>query len=89
LATYDVFNHRFDALIDTLRDPYSGLTLPTAVRAITNSGLDRCYIVGEDAINGGKLNNVTTYYFKVSAFAWAQRLEIDLTILIIRTRPSS
>ncbi|MCX6835104.1 MAG: hypothetical protein NTW07_08225, partial [candidate division Zixibacteria bacterium] len=79
LATYDLVNHRLNGLVDTLLDPYSGLKFPMAIRAITNSGIDRMYTVGEDAIRGGRLNNLTTYYFKVSAFSWAERMVVDST----------
>ncbi len=77
LATYDLVNYRVGALVDTLTDLYSGLPFPSPVRAITNSGLEHYYTTSTDRINGGTLQNLTDYYFKVSAFSWAERIEVD------------
>lgn len=74
LATYDVPNARTDGLVDTLFDPASGLNLPVVKRAITNSGLKRYFHVTRDWINGGPLNDLTTYYFRVTAFSFADSL---------------
>ena len=74
LATYDVVNARTDGLVDTLFDPASGLNLPVVKRAITNSGITRYFRVTRDWINGGPLNDLTPYYFRVTAFAFADSL---------------
>ncbi len=71
LATYDVVNARTDGLVDTLFDPASGLYLPVVKRAITNSGITRYFRVTRDWINGGPLNDLTPYYFRVTAFSFA------------------
>ena len=76
LATYDVINHRVGAIIDTLTDSYSNLPLPTPMRAVNNTGMQRYYEVTSDKIQGGDLMNLTDYYFKVSAFSFAERVEI-------------
>ena len=70
LATYDLDNSVFPALVDTLADPYSGLNLPYVYRALKNSGLHHLYTVSTDAVNGGDLKDITEYYFKVSAFSF-------------------
>jgi hypothetical protein len=71
LATFDVINDNDMALIDTLTDAYSKLDLPVVQRALSNSGLSYTYTTTRDAIIGGVLNDVTTYYFRVSAFSFS------------------
>ena len=75
IATYDIPNARTNGLIDTLFDPASGLNLPVVKRAITNSGITRYFRFTRDWINGGPLNDLTTYYFRVSAFSFADSLD--------------
>ncbi|MGD8922168.1 MAG: hypothetical protein PVH24_02890 [Candidatus Zixiibacteriota bacterium] len=74
LATYDIVNARTDGLVDTLFDPASGLNLPVVKRAITNSGITRYFRVTRDWINGGPLNDLTPYYFRVTAFSFSDSL---------------
>ncbi len=71
LKTYDLVNDRTGALIDTLRDLYSGLDLPVVQRAIKNTGLVHSYTTTTDAILGGELKDITQYFFRISAFSFS------------------
>ncbi len=70
LATYDLVNDRTGALLDTIPDPASGLNLPVVQRVIKNTGLTHSYTTTTDGLIGGKLNDLTQYYFRVSAFSF-------------------
>ena len=70
LATYDVDNDRGVALIDSVKDLRTGLVLPDIQRALRNSGLNYHYSTTVDALAGGKLRDVTDYYFRVTAFSF-------------------
>lgn len=74
IATFDLDNDRDFALIDTLADPYSGLNLPVVMRALTNSGLQHAYVIDRNYITGGELNDVTEYFFRVTAFSFSYLL---------------
>ncbi len=74
LATFDVINDRTDALIDTLEDEYSKVLLPVVMRAIKNTGLTYHYRTQEDKLLGGRLRDVNTYYFRVTAFSFSYLL---------------
>lgn len=69
LATYDLINDRVDALVDTIVDT-TGLTFPVVKRRITNSGLVHYYTATIDGVQGGSLNDLTSYFFRVSAFSF-------------------
>ncbi len=71
LATYDLIDGLNDALIDTLFDPASGLNLPVVQRVIKNTGLQHSFTTTTDGILGGKLNDMTEYFFRVSAFSFS------------------
>jgi hypothetical protein len=71
LATYDVVNDRTQSLIDTFPNAYAGTKLPMAMRKIGNTGLRYRYTTTADALAGGRLRNLTTYYFRVTAFSYA------------------
>ena len=58
------------ALVDSVKDSYSGLVVPW-IRRKLNDGLQYNYNIKEDHLRGGPLRDVTTYYFRVTAFSFA------------------
>ncbi|RKX22599.1 MAG: hypothetical protein DRP45_11235, partial [Candidatus Zixiibacteriota bacterium] len=71
LATYDLPGGYSDALIDSTIDSYSGVKVPWIRRALSDNGLAYTYSTTYDALTGGPLRDVTTYYFRVTAFSFA------------------
>ncbi|MEE9443540.1 MAG: hypothetical protein V3V99_12825 [candidate division Zixibacteria bacterium] len=71
LNTWDVVNARDNALVDSLRDPITGLIVGDPKRDLSNSRLAYSRTVTQDRINGGLLNDVTEYFFRVTAFSFS------------------
>lgn len=73
LATYDIVNDREDAdaaLIDTLFDTESGRLLPVVMRSCKNTGLSYHYTTTMDALTNTRLNDISEYYYRVTAFSF-------------------
>lgn len=71
LKTWDLINGVDGALIDTIEDPYSHLLIPDIKRALSDNGLVYRYVAEGDVIRGGPLNDITTYFYRVTAFSFA------------------
>jgi len=71
METYDVINDRDVALVDSLTDPNNGLVLPDVKRNLSNSGLNYAYTIDKDALLNLDLEDITTYYFRVTAFSFS------------------
>lgn len=70
IANYDIADG--EALIlDKVLDPLTGALETRGVKFGSDNGIKRYFIVNEDYINGGELNNLSTYYFKVEAYSLA------------------
>jgi len=66
LATFDVVNG-VEVISDSVTD-VNGQVVFTPVQIGSNSGLQYSYVVTQDAIRGGALNNGTEYHFAVTAY---------------------
>lgn len=74
LATYDIIDTTFtQAIIDTVLDPYSSVLIPNVIRALDNKGLRYEYRATQDAFSLTKIYDVSTYFYKVTAFSFASR----------------
>ncbi|PKK83554.1 MAG: hypothetical protein CVT49_07940 [candidate division Zixibacteria bacterium HGW-Zixibacteria-1] len=70
VKTWDVINDYDKALVDSLTDLETGLVLPDIKRAVKNTGLAYSYTIDKDALLNEDLKDVTTYYFRVTAFSF-------------------
>jgi hypothetical protein len=67
IATFDI-NDLVDVVFDSVFDATSGTFVYVPVQVGTNSGLQYSFLVTQDAIRGGFLNNGTEYHFAVTAY---------------------
>jgi len=70
LKTFDVINDRDVALVDSLTDLETGLVIPDIKRSLSNSGLTYAYTIDKDALLSEDLKDITTYFFRVTAFSF-------------------
>lgn len=70
IKTWDVINDNNVALVDSLTDVETGLVIPDIKRAVKNTGLAYNYTINKDVLINEKLRDVSTYYFKVTAFSF-------------------
>lgn len=69
IANYDVVDGDAQVL-DEVLDPLTGALETRAVKLGTDNGITRHFIADQDYINGGPLNNVTEYFFRVEAYSY-------------------
>ncbi len=69
IANFDVTNG--DAqIMDEVLDPLTGALETKLVRAGTDNGLQHYFVIDEDYLTGTALNNLTTYHYRVEAYAY-------------------
>ncbi len=69
LANYDL-NNAVGIIFDEQFDLTDGVVVVKPVKFGSDGGIQRFYTTTEDAINGGALNNVTQYFYKVEAYSY-------------------
>jgi hypothetical protein len=85
---FDIFNTLED-VFDEKFDPVSGVPEIRLVKNGTNLGIKRHIVIDEDVIIGGPLRDVTTYYFKVDAYAVSLDAALGLRTLTSSTTMSA
>ncbi|MCD6250082.1 MAG: hypothetical protein J7J98_07130 [candidate division Zixibacteria bacterium] len=69
IANFDVVNG--DAqILDEVLDPLTGALETRLVRAGTDNGISHYFVIDQDYLTGTALNNLTTYYYRVEAYAY-------------------
>ncbi len=69
LVNYDL-NNAVGIIFDEQFDLTDGVVVVKPVKFGSDGGIQRFYTTTEDAINGGALNNVTQYFYKVEAYSY-------------------
>jgi len=68
IGNYDIVDGTA-IVIDAVLDENTGILEQRAVKVATDNGLRRFIEIDENAIIGGSLHNLTTYFFKVEAYS--------------------
>jgi len=69
VATFDL-NNGIGTILDDVMNIETGVLENRGVRYGTDTGVRRYFFTSDDAIMGGSLDNVMTYYYKVEAYSY-------------------
>ncbi|SYZ73273.1 conserved exported hypothetical protein [Candidatus Zixiibacteriota bacterium] len=69
IANFDVVDG-VALILDEVLDPLTGALESRGVKFGTDNGISYNFVVQQDYINGGELNNLTEYFFRVEAYSY-------------------
>ena len=69
IANFDIVDG-VAIILDEVLDPETGVLETRAVKYGSDNGIQRFYGTDKDFINGGSLNDITQYYYKVEAYSY-------------------